>query len=85
MNNYAIVLGVDKYKNAVDLPSCKNDANLIEGLLTATGKYEVLRIKNNATKHQVIEAISSFLPENSTNIGEILFYFILVGMECRMK
>ena len=62
MNNYAIVLGVDKYKNAVDLPSCKNDANLIEGLLTATGKYEVLRIKNNATKHQVIEAISSFSP-----------------------
>ena len=81
MNNYAIVLGVDKYKNAVDLPSCKNDANLIEGLLTATGKYEVLRIKNNATKHQVIEAISSFLPENSTNIGEILFYFSGHGMQ----
>ena len=75
MNNYAIILGVDKYKYASALPSCENDANLMEGLLTATGKYKVLRIANNAAKHQIQEEISSFLPINSTDIGEILFYF----------
>ena len=37
MSNYAIILGVDKYKYASALPSCENDANLMEGLLTATG------------------------------------------------
>ena len=75
MNNYAIILGVDKYKYASALPSCENDANLMEGLLTATGKYEVLRIANNAAKHQIQEEISSFLPIDSTDIGEVLFYF----------
>lgn len=75
MSNYAIILGVDKYKCASELPSCENDAKLMEGLLTATGKYEVLRIANNATKHQVQEQISSFLPADGTDIGEVLFYF----------
>ena len=68
MSNYAIILGVDKYKYASALPSCENDANLMEGLLTATGKYKVLRIANNAAKHQIQEEISSFLPLDSTDI-----------------
>ena len=75
MSNYAIILGVDKYKNVPDLLSCENDARLMEGLLKATGKYEVLRIANNATKHQVQEQITSFLPLDGTDIGEVLFYF----------
>jgi len=75
MNNYAIILGVDKYKNALELPSCENDASLIEGLLKATGKYKVLRIANNATKHQVQEQITSFLSIDGTDINEVLFYF----------
>lgn len=77
MSNYAIILGVDKYKYkyASVLPSCENDANLMEGLLTATGKYKVLRIANNAAKHQIQEEISSFFPIDSTDIGEVLFYF----------
>ncbi len=85
MSNYAIILGVDKYKYASALPSCENDANLMEGLLTATGKYKVLRIANNAAKHQIQEEISSFLPIDSTDIGEVLFCFILVVMENRMN
>lgn len=75
MNNYAMVLGVDKYKNAQELPSCENDANLMEGFLKATGKYEVLRIPNDASKHEVQELISSFVPADETEVGEVLFYF----------
>ena len=75
MSNYAIILGVDKYKHAPELPSCENDAKLMEGLLSATGKYEVLRIANNAAKHNVQEQISTFLPADGREIGEILFYF----------
>lgn len=75
MNNYAIILGVDKYKNAQQLPACENDAKLMEGLLKATGKYKVLRIANNATKHEVQEQITSFLSVDSMEIGEVLFYF----------
>lgn len=75
MGNYAIILGVDQYKNAQELQSCGNDANLMEGFLKATGKYKVLRIPNNTTKHQAQEAITSFLPTDGTEVKEVLFYF----------
>lgn len=75
MSNYAIVLGVDQYQNLQALPSCENDAALIEGFLTATGKYKVLRIPNNATKYQIQEHIAGFLPTDGSEVSEVLFYF----------
>lgn len=75
MNCYAIVLGVDKYKNHPQLQSCENDANMIEKLLLSTGKYNVLRIPNNSSKYEVQEQISSFLPDDVSDISEVLFYF----------
>lgn len=64
-----------QYKNAQELHSCENDANLMEGFLKATGEYKVLRIPNNTTKPQAQEAMTSFLPTDGTEVSEVLFYF----------
>ena len=77
MKHYAIVLGVSEYSCATNLPPCANDAKLMTDFLRATGKYELLELPGNVTKHQAIEKIESFLPINDVdeNAGEILFYF----------
>lgn len=75
MSCYAIVLGVDKYKNHPHLPSCEKDADIMEKLLLSTGKYNVLRIPSVSTKYDVQEQIRSFLPDDGSNISEVLFYF----------
>lgn len=77
MKHYAIVLGVSEYSCATNLPPCANDAKLMTEFLRATGKYELLELPGNVTKHQAIEKVESFLPINDVNenAGEILFYF----------
>ena len=84
MKNYAIVLGVSKYKNAQDLFACENDAQIMYDLLQATEKYDILKIPGNLTKHEVLERIKEFLPDENKekNIGEILFYYS--GHGCRI-
>jgi len=75
MNNYAIILGVDKYKHFQELGSCENDASMMEGFLNATEKYQVLRLSNDILKHDAIEKIEEFISGGSGEVGEILFYF----------
>ena len=77
MKHYAIVLGVSEYSCATNLPPCANDAKLMAEFLKATGKYELLELPSDVTKHQAIEKIESFLPTNDAdeNAGEVLFYF----------
>lgn len=81
MKNYAIILGVDKYPHAMELPCCANDAHAIEGLLAATEKYEILRIPGDATKDKVLEEISTLLPDDGSEVGEVLFFFSGHGMQ----
>lgn len=77
MKHYAIVLGVSEYNCAKDLPACANDAKLMTDFLRATGKYELLELPHNVTKHEAIEKIEAFLPSGETDegTGEVLFYF----------
>lgn len=79
MKNCAIIIGVSEYKYAgySPLPACSNDAELMFNLLTATQKYEILKIDGKASKHDVIKQIESFLleDEKKESFGEILFYF----------
>ena len=81
MKNYAIVLGVDKYSNANDLPSCANDAKVMEELLTATGKYRILHLPSDIDKHKAQEEITTFLSKGEEDVGEVLFYFSGHGMQ----
>lgn len=77
MKYYAIVLGVSEYNCAKNLPACANDAKLMTDFLRATGKYELLELPHNVTKHEAIEKIEAFLPngEMDEGTGEVLFYF----------
>lgn len=77
MENYAIVLGVPEYTNASDLQACKNDADLMCELLSATEKYKILRIDENLRKTEILEKIDSFIemPGTKSKVGEIFFYF----------
>lgn len=80
MKNIAIVLGVDKYSAASDLPSCQHDAELMESFLSATGKYSVLRLPNDVDKHKALEMIADAL-SGGDEIGEVLFYFSGHGVQ----
>lgn len=77
MKCYAIVLGVPEYNCVNDLSACANDAKLMVDFLRATGKYEVLELPHNVTKHEAIEKMEAFLPsgEIDEGTGEVLFYF----------
>lgn len=83
MRNIAITMGISEYKNAENLPACKNDVELITRLLKTSGKYEVLQIDETLSKHQIIKTIDSYLLQENTdqNIGEMLFYFSEHGFQ----
>ncbi|MEA4847847.1 MAG: caspase family protein [Clostridiaceae bacterium] len=79
IKNYAIVIGVSDYLNAENLPACANDVEIIEQLLRATEKYDILKINESIKKSALIEQIEEFLSniraDDSVEIGEIFFYF----------
>lgn len=81
MKNYAVILGVDEYTHANNLPSCANDVKAIEGLLQATEKYEILRFSGVETKDKILEEISNLLPADASDVGEVLFFFSGHGMQ----
>lgn len=80
MKNIAIILGVDKYSEVSGLPSCQYDAELMESFLSATGKYNVVRLPNNVDKHKALELIGNALADGD-EIGEVLFYFSGHGLQ----
>ena len=80
MKNIAIVLGVDNYSAAQNLPSCQNDAELMESFLLATGKYSVLRLPNDVDKHKALELMDNALADGD-EYGEVLFYFSGHGVQ----
>lgn len=75
MSNIAIVMGISIYDYAEDLPACKNDADSVEQLLQATGKYHILRLDQELIKPYLIDQIDNFIKSVDDQIDEILFYF----------
>ena len=82
MKNYAILLGVSKYEmqqEFQDLSACKKDIEIMQTLLEATQKYDILVLDENIDKREVLDKIDDFLSvteDNDNNsIGEIMFYF----------
>ncbi len=75
MSNIAIIIGISIYNHAEDLPACKNDADNMEQLLQATGKYRILRLDQEITKSYLIDQIDSYIKSVDDQIDEILFYF----------
>lgn len=76
--NIAIIIGVSEYEdNTNNLPGCKKDADMVNTLISKTGKFEsILYINENFSSAIVKEKITEFVTENKTNkIDELFFYF----------
>lgn len=76
--NLAIIIGISEYYTQNNLSACKNDALIMNKLLTESKKYEeILFIDNNTTaqsiKTQIIDFIEKY--KNQDSIEELFFYF----------
>ena len=73
----AIVIGVSDYNFTTSLPACKNDANIINNIVSHSGKFDkILYLSENTHSYVVKPAITKFITENIGNeIEELFFYF----------
>jgi len=76
--NIAIIIGVSEYEDKQnDLPGCKKDAEIVNSIISKTGKFEsILYVNEKKSSALVKEKITDFISENKANeIEELFFYF----------
>lgn len=75
--NLAIVVGVSKYKNLLQLPPCEADAKMMADIIAATEKYaeNTLVIIGECTAVDAKSQIREFIKTKKEPIDEIFFYF----------
>lgn len=75
--NIAIVIGVSEYTNASTLCGCRVDAESINSLLAATGKYEeILLMEGKVDACEINKKLPEFIKKyKSEDIGEVFFYY----------
>lgn len=76
--NLAIILAVSKYKiPGNDLPACKKDGEIINNILTSSGKYDhVLYINDDQTSIEVKDLLGQFFATyREEDINEFFFYY----------
>gem|GEM_PF-640229 len=73
----AIIIGVSDYANASSLPACRNDAYIINEIITSSGKFEsVLYLNENTSSASVKSSLSKFISGYSgKEVDELFFYF----------
>ncbi|ELQ6151638.1 caspase family protein [Cronobacter turicensis] len=75
--NLAILIGVSEYDSQNNLPACKHDVELMQGILDASKKYSnILTIDSNTSTSQVKLKITEFIKQHQPQpIDELFFYF----------
>jgi hypothetical protein len=76
--NIAIIIGVSEYEEKQNnLPGCQKDAEIINSIISKTGKFEsILYVNEKKSSALVKEKITDFISENKANkIEELFFYF----------
>ena len=75
--NIGVIIGVSEYTNLDNLPSCKNDANILNNIMNTDSKYEEILLLNNDTSSKNIkESIIEFIDKYKNNdINEFFIYF----------
>lgn len=75
--NLAIIIGISKYENQLNLPACKNDAYYFHELLNSSQKYDdILYIDTNTDSNSVMNAMDDYISSHSNEtINEVLLYF----------
>lgn len=80
--NYAVIVGIDEYKDRTSLHKCVNDANSIADLMKTLG-YEVILLSDNSekkpTKRNILDVALKDINQKQPN-GNIIFYFSGHGM-----
>lgn len=73
----AIIIGVSNYSHVSSLPACKNDASIINSIVSHSGKFDkVLYLSEDTYSYVVKPAITKFITENKdSDIEELFFYF----------
>ncbi len=78
--NLAILIGVSEYDSQNNLPACKHDVELMQGILDASKKYSnILTIDSNTSTSQVKLKITEFIKQHQPQPIDELFS-ILVDM-----
>ncbi|MBA4852388.1 caspase family protein [Emticicia sp. BO119] len=76
-NVFALLIGIDKYKNINNLHGCVNDIDEIENYLYLNKNFNVTiqkLINNQATRKEIINGFENYLSEAKEN-DTILFYY----------
>lgn len=77
LKNYAIVVGIDEYKDRMSLHTCANDARSMADLMEEMG-YDVLLISDQTdekpTKGNIMNKAFEEIRGNP-NVGNVIFYF----------
>lgn len=75
--NYAIVVGIDEYKDRMSLHTCANDARSVADLMSELGYNVVLlsdQTERKPTKRNILDvALKEILDE--PDLGNVIFYF----------
>ncbi|RQW80517.1 MAG: caspase family protein [Methanothrix sp.] len=76
--DFAIVIGIDNYKDRMDLHSSVNDAKTFAGLLEMYG-YDVLMLTDDShykpTKHNILEVALAEVKQRQNRGGNIIVYY----------
>lgn len=76
--DFAIVIGIDNYRDRMDLHSSVNDAKTFAALLEMYG-YDVLMLTDDAhykpTKHNILEVALAEVKERQNRGGNIIVYY----------
>ncbi len=77
LKNYAIVVGIDEYKDRMSLHTCANDARSMADLMEEMG-YDVVLISDHTNEKPTKENILNMAFEEireKPNVGNVIFYF----------
>ena len=75
--NYAIIVGIDEYKDRMSLHTCANDARSVADLMSTLGYTVVLlsdQTERKPTKRNILEVALKEI-KDKTELGNVIFYF----------
>ena len=75
--NYAIVVGIDEYKDRMSLHTCANDAKSVADLMGALGYNVILlsdQTKEKPTKRNILDVALKDI-KHELDLGNVIFYF----------
>lgn len=87
LKNYAIVVGIDEYKDRMSLHTCANDARSMADLMEEMG-YDVVLLSDKTndkpTKENILNKAFEEIRDKQ-NVGNVIFYFSGHGVKTKSE